>query len=65
MPEYAVLDKDTIKNRIMPYLSVAKRGYASQCPFLKLVDSVLDVYCLLFTLCLCGVDWSGTIPWRS
>ena len=26
MPEYAALDKDTIKNRIMPYLSLAKRG---------------------------------------
>ena len=30
MPEYAVLDKDTIKNRIMPYLSVAKRGFPHQ-----------------------------------
>ena len=35
------------------------------CPFLKEVDSFLDVYCLLFTLCLCGVDWSGSIPGRS
>ena len=24
---YAVLDKDTIKNEIMPYLSIAKRDY--------------------------------------
>ena len=24
MPEYAVLDKDTIKSKIMPYLSIAK-----------------------------------------
>lgn len=30
MREYAVLDKDTIKNRMMPYLSVANRGYVSQ-----------------------------------
>jgi len=30
MPEYAVLDKDTIKSKIMSYLSIAKRGYASK-----------------------------------
>ena len=30
MPEYAVLDKDTIKTEIMPYLSIAKRGYNSK-----------------------------------
>ena len=26
-PMYAVLDKDTIKNEILPHLSVAKRGF--------------------------------------
>lgn len=30
MPEYAVLDKDTMKSEIMPCLSVAKRGYSSK-----------------------------------
>ena len=30
MPKYTVLDKDTIKKEIMPYLIVAKRGYVSQ-----------------------------------
>lgn len=30
MPEYAVLDKDTIKSEIMPYLSIAKRGLSSE-----------------------------------
>ena len=29
-PMYAVLDKDTIKNEILPYLSVAKRGFISK-----------------------------------
>ena len=28
----------------------------SLCPFLKEVDSFLDVYCLMFPLCLCRVD---------
>ena len=30
MPEYAVLDKNTIKIWIMPYLSVARRGLTSK-----------------------------------
>ena len=29
-PMYTVLDKDTIKNEILPHLSKAKRGYATQ-----------------------------------
>jgi len=29
---YEVLDKDTIKSEILPYLSVAKRGYVQYCP---------------------------------
>ena len=29
---YAVLDKDTIKNEILPHLSVAKRGFQSLIP---------------------------------
>jgi len=27
---YEVLDKDTIKSEILPYLSVAKRGYVTK-----------------------------------
>jgi len=30
MPEYAVLDKDTIKYKIIPSRSIAKRGYSSK-----------------------------------
>ena len=41
MPEYAVLDKDTIKNQIMPYLSVAKRGYESQFDLVEVVNAIL------------------------
>ena len=41
MPEYAVLDKDTIKNRIMPYLSLAKRGYASQFDLVEVVNAII------------------------
>ena len=41
MPEYAVLDKDTIKNRIMPHLSVAKRGYTSQFDLVEVVNAIL------------------------
>ena len=29
-PMYTVLDKDTIKNEILPHLSKAKRGYVTQ-----------------------------------
>ena len=41
MPEYAVLDKDTIKNRIMSYLSVAKRGFASEYDLVEIVNAIL------------------------
>lgn len=41
MPEYAVLDKDTIKNRIMPHLSVAKCGYVSQFDLAEVVNAIL------------------------
>lgn len=41
MPEYAVLDKDTIKNQIMPHLSVAKRGYVSQFDLVEVVNAIL------------------------
>lgn len=41
MPEYAVLDKDTIKSEIMPYLSIAKRGYASKFDLIEVVNAIL------------------------
>lgn len=41
MPEYAVLDKDTIKTEIMPYLSVAKRGYSSKFDLIEVVNAIL------------------------
>ncbi|ROT02201.1 IS5 family transposase [Lepagella muris] len=41
MPEYAVLDKDTIKNRIMPYLSVAKRGFETKFDLVEIVNAIL------------------------
>ena len=41
MPEYAVLDKDTIKIWIMPYLSVAKRGYTSKFDLPEIVNAIL------------------------
>lgn len=41
MPQYAVLDKDTIRNEIMPYLTVAKRGYASKFDLVEVVNAIL------------------------
>lgn len=41
MPKYTVLDKDTIKNEIMPYLSVAKRGYSSKFSLIEVVNAIL------------------------
>ncbi len=41
MPEYAVLDKDTIKIWIMPNLSVAKRGFTTKFDLIEIVNSIL------------------------
>lgn len=41
MPEYAVLDKYTIKSEIMPYLSVAKRGFTSKFNLEEIVNAIL------------------------
>ncbi len=41
MAEYAVLDKDTIKSEIMPYLSVAKRVFSSKFYLVEIVNSTL------------------------
>ena len=41
MPEYDILDKDTIKIWIMPYLSVTKRGFTSKFDLLEIVNAIL------------------------
>lgn len=41
MPKYAVLDKDTIKNKIMPHLNVAKMGYVSKYSLVDVVNAIL------------------------
>ncbi len=41
MAEYAVLGKDTIKSEIMPYLSVAKRGFTSKFDLVEMVNAIL------------------------
>ena len=41
MPEYAVLDKDTIKSKNNAYLSIAKRGYASKFDLIGVVNAIL------------------------
>ena len=38
---YEVLDKDTIKFGILPYLSVAKRGYVTKSDLLEVIQCVL------------------------
>ena len=38
---YEVLDKDTIKSEILPYLSVAKRGYVSEGDLAEVIPCVL------------------------
>jgi len=38
---YEVLDKDTIKFEILPYLSVAKRGYVTKGNLLEVIQCIL------------------------
>lgn len=38
---YQVLDKDTIKMEILPYLSVAKRGYSTKSTLVEIVNAIL------------------------
>ena len=40
-PMYTVLDKDTIKNKILPHLSKAKRGYVTQSCLIEVVNAIL------------------------
>lgn len=39
-PMYAVLDKDTIKNEILPHLSKAKRGYVTQSCLIDVINAM-------------------------
>lgn len=39
-PMYTVLDKDTIKTEILPYLSQAKRGYATRSCMIEIVNAI-------------------------
>ena len=41
-PMYTVLDKDTIKNEILPHLSKAKRGYVTQSREFDTLQSRVD-----------------------
>ncbi len=41
MPKYAVLDKDTINFEIMPYLTIAKRGYTTKFDPVEIVNAIL------------------------
>ncbi|WP_423791210.1 transposase, partial [Millionella massiliensis] len=36
-----MLDKDTIKNEILPHLSKAKRGYVTQSCLIEVVNAIL------------------------
>ena len=38
---YDVLDKDTIKFEILPYLSVAKRGYVTKSDLVEVIQCIL------------------------
>ena len=40
-PMYPMLDKDTIKNEILPHLSKAKRGYVTQSCLIEVVNAIL------------------------
>ena len=40
-PMYTVLDKDTIKNEILPHLSKAKRGYVTQSCLIEVINAIL------------------------
>jgi len=60
---YEVLDKDTIKSEILPYLSVAKRGHVTK------RDLVEVIQCILYKL-KTGCQWhmlpvSGLLTLKS
>ena len=40
-PMYTMLDKDTIKNEILPHLSKAKRGYVTQSCLIEVANAIL------------------------
>ena len=40
-PMYTVLNKDTIKNEILPHLSIAKRGFISKSSLIEIINAIL------------------------
>ena len=52
---YEVLDKDTIKSEILPYLSAEKRGYVTKS------DLVEVIQCILYKL-KTGCQWHMLTP---
>jgi len=65
-PMYPVLDKDTIKNEILPHLSKAKRGYVSKLPHRGCKRHLVQVEDRLpMGTPSCGslVQRQGTKPW--
>lgn len=68
MPKYTVLDKDTIKNEIMPYLSVAKRGYVSQGSLIEVVNAILHKLkngCQWYQLPLVHIFSDVVLSWNA
>ena len=47
---YEVLDKDTIKSEILPYLSVAKRGYVTKSDLVEVIQCIHFVQIAIFTV---------------
>ena len=38
---YKILDKDIIENEILPYLSMAKRGFETKSCLVEVINSIL------------------------
>jgi len=47
---YEVLDKDTIKSEILPFLSVAKRGYVTKSDLVEVIQCIPFVQIAIFTV---------------
>ena len=64
---YEVLDKDTIKSEILPFLSVAKRGYVTKSDLVEVIQCILyklKTGCQwhMLTGCACVCVWAITLP---
>ena len=47
---YEVLDKDTIKSAILPFLSVAKHGYVTKSDLVEVIQCIPFVQIAIFTV---------------